>query len=99
MGALGFVTTLGMAVLAVVVFFAAYFVAYEPYRALYPDLLDDAIGSFLALVPATATAAAARPTTAASGATCGDCAVAILASVPILGRLRERADADGCARN
>jgi len=29
--------------LAAALFFFAYFVAYEPYRALYPDLLDDAV--------------------------------------------------------
>jgi Na+/melibiose symporter-like transporter len=29
----------------VTIFFVAYFVAYEPYRALYPDLLDDAIAA------------------------------------------------------
>ncbi|HWH94626.1 MAG TPA: MFS transporter [Baekduia sp.] len=39
--ALGFATSLTFALAAVVVFFAAYFVAYEPYRALYPDLLDE----------------------------------------------------------
>jgi MFS family permease len=38
MGAAG---SLGVLILAVVVFFAAYFIAYEPYRALYPDLVDD----------------------------------------------------------
>ena len=29
----------------VTVFFVAYFIAYEPYRALYPDLIDDAIAA------------------------------------------------------
>lgn len=39
--AAGFIgSTLGLALL-VAVFFAGYFVAYEPYRALYPDLFDD----------------------------------------------------------
>lgn len=39
--AAGFVkSTLGLALL-VAVFFAGYFVAYEPYRALYPDLVPD----------------------------------------------------------
>jgi MFS family permease len=33
--------SLGAAALAVAVFFVGYFVAYEPYRALYPDLVDD----------------------------------------------------------
>jgi MFS family permease len=40
---MGFVGSLPLALVAVVVFFAAYFVAYEPYRALYPDLVDDEI--------------------------------------------------------
>jgi MFS family permease len=40
LGAAG--SLLAMAI-AVAVFFAGYFVAYEPYRALYPDLLDDRI--------------------------------------------------------
>jgi MFS family permease len=40
---MGFATSLPFALLAVVVFFAAYFVAYEPYRALYPDLVDNEI--------------------------------------------------------
>ena len=40
---LGFVTTIAGAAVVVAVFFVGYFVAYEPYRALYPDLVDDAI--------------------------------------------------------
>lgn len=61
---LGFVTTIAEAAIVVAVFFVAYFVAYEPYRALYPDLVDAeiagraqssqaifrGIGTFLALV-------------------------------------------------
>ena len=43
LAAMGFATSLPLALIAVVAFFAAYFVAYEPYRALYPDLLDDEI--------------------------------------------------------
>jgi len=43
LAAMGFATSLPYALVAVVVFFAAYFVAYEPYRALYPDLVDPAI--------------------------------------------------------
>jgi Na+/melibiose symporter-like transporter len=39
----GFVNSLLGIALAVFVFFLAYFVAYEPYRALYPDLVDDEI--------------------------------------------------------
>jgi MFS family permease len=40
---MGLAHSLGYALVAVIVFFAAYFVAYEPYRALYPDLVDGAI--------------------------------------------------------
>jgi MFS family permease len=61
---LGFVSSIATAAIVVAVFFVGYFVAYEPYRALYPDLVDDAIagraqasqalfrglGTFLALV-------------------------------------------------
>jgi MFS family permease len=39
----GVVHSVGLLVAVVAVFFAAYFVAYEPYRALYPDLVDDEI--------------------------------------------------------
>ena len=56
--------TIAEAAIVVAVFFVGYFVAYEPYRALYPDLVDDEIagraqssqaifrglGTFLALV-------------------------------------------------
>jgi Na+/melibiose symporter-like transporter len=40
---LGFVGSIGAAAVALAIFFGAYFVAYEPYRALYPDLVDDEI--------------------------------------------------------
>lgn len=38
---IGFVHTLGLVAMVAAVFFAFYFVAYEPYRAMYPDLLDE----------------------------------------------------------
>jgi MFS family permease len=41
----GLVDTLPLMAITVTVFFVAYFVAYEPYRALYPDLIDDAIAA------------------------------------------------------
>ncbi len=41
--AMGLAHALTPLVVAVVVFFGAYFVAYSPYRALYPDLLPDEI--------------------------------------------------------
>jgi MFS family permease len=41
--ALGFATSVAGAALLLLAFFAAYYVAYEPYRALYPDLIDDDI--------------------------------------------------------
>ena len=61
---LGFVDSIAAAAVVVAVFFVGYFVAYEPYRALYPDLVDAEIagraqssqaifrglGTFLALV-------------------------------------------------
>jgi Na+/melibiose symporter-like transporter len=37
--------TLTLMVITVTVFFVAYFIAYEPYRALYPDLIDDSIAA------------------------------------------------------
>ena len=40
---IGLASSLPEIAVAVVVFFAAYFVAYEPYRALYPDLVDDKV--------------------------------------------------------
>jgi MFS family permease len=40
---LGFVTSILTAAVAVAVFFVGYYVAYEPYRALYPDMVDDEI--------------------------------------------------------
>lgn len=38
---IGFVHTLGLVALVAAVFFAFYFVAYEPYRAMYPDMIDE----------------------------------------------------------
>ncbi len=38
---IGFMHSLGLVALVAAVFFALYFVAYEPYRAMYPDLLSD----------------------------------------------------------
>jgi MFS family permease len=43
LGLLGFVGGILAAAVVLAVFFAAYYTAYEPYRALYPDLVDDAI--------------------------------------------------------
>ena len=40
---LGFVDSIGAAAFGLAIFFAGYFVAYEPYRALYPDLIDDRV--------------------------------------------------------
>ena len=41
----GLVHSLGLMAVMVTLFFIAYFIAYEPYRALYPDLLDDSIAA------------------------------------------------------
>jgi Na+/melibiose symporter-like transporter len=38
---IGFMHSLGLVALVAAVFFGFYFVAYEPYRAMYPDLLDE----------------------------------------------------------
>jgi len=38
---IGFVHSLGLVALVATVFFAFYFVAYEPYRAMYPDLMEE----------------------------------------------------------
>jgi MFS family permease len=38
---IGFVHSLGLVALVAAAFFGFYFVAYEPYRAMYPDLLDE----------------------------------------------------------
>jgi MFS family permease len=38
---IGFVGSLGAVALVAALFFAFYFVAYEPYRAMYPDLIDE----------------------------------------------------------
>src|SRR4051794_34359977 len=40
---MGFSPDLGVAAVLVLFFFAAYYVAYEPYRALYPDLLGNEV--------------------------------------------------------
>jgi MFS family permease len=40
---LGFVNSIAAAAVLMAVFFAAYFIAYEPYRALYPDFVDNEI--------------------------------------------------------
>jgi Na+/melibiose symporter-like transporter len=40
-GLIGFMGSLGTVALVAAVFFAFYFVAYEPYRAMYPDLIDE----------------------------------------------------------
>ncbi len=41
MALIGFVRSLGIVAIVAGVFFAFYFVAYEPYRAMYPDLIDE----------------------------------------------------------
>lgn len=38
---IGFMHSIGLVALAAALFFAFYFVAYEPYRAMYPDLFDE----------------------------------------------------------
>lgn len=43
LAAMGFASSLPFAIVITAIFFAGYFVAYEPYRALYPDLVDPEI--------------------------------------------------------
>lgn len=43
LAAMGFMRSLGPLAVVVTLFFLAYFVAYEPYRALYPDLMEDEV--------------------------------------------------------
>jgi MFS family permease len=40
---MGLASSLPIALVLVTIFFAAYFVAYEPYRALYPDMIEERI--------------------------------------------------------
>jgi MFS family permease len=42
---IGIAGSLPLMIVVVTIFFVAYFIAYEPYRALYPDLIDDAIAA------------------------------------------------------
>jgi MFS family permease len=42
---MGLAGSLPLMIVVVTLFFVAYFIAYEPYRALYPDLLDHAIAA------------------------------------------------------
>lgn len=44
LAAIGFVHGLGLVALASALFFVFYFVAYEPYRAMYPDMLSAEVG-------------------------------------------------------
>jgi MFS family permease len=43
LASMGFVDSFAMIALVAGIFFFAYFVAYEPYRAMYPDLIDDEV--------------------------------------------------------
>lgn len=45
LAAIGLAGSLGAMAVAVALFFLGYFVAYEPYRALYPDLMDADVAS------------------------------------------------------
>jgi MFS family permease len=42
---MGVAGSLGVMIVVVTIFFVAYFIAYEPYRALYPDLISDDIAA------------------------------------------------------
>jgi MFS family permease len=102
---MGFSGSMGFAALWVVVFFAAYFLAYEPYRALYPDLVDDEIagraqstqalwrgvGTFAALGAGGALFALSKPLPFVVGAAITAAAVVVFL-VSIHKVARERAD-------
>ena len=45
LGVLSFADSLGVLAVTVTIFFVAYFIAYEPYRAMYPDLIADDIAA------------------------------------------------------
>jgi MFS family permease len=104
LAAMGFATSLPFALVAVVVFFAAYFVAYEPYRALYPDLVDPAIagrgqstqalwrglGTIIAIATGGVLLTLGKPVPFLAGAAVS--AIAVGAFLTLLAR--ERADTD-----
>src|SRR4051794_9783973 len=64
---MGFVGSIGAAALTLAVFFAAYFIAYETYRALYPDLVDDEIAARAQSTQALSRGAATVTALAAGG--------------------------------
>jgi MFS family permease len=107
---MGFVSSLGLAIVVVVIFFAAYFVAYEPYRALYPDLVDDAItgraqstqalwrglGTILAIAGGGILLSLGDPAPFVAGAAVTAIATAVfLAKLPRGGEPTVRSDASG----
>jgi MFS family permease len=65
---LGFVDSIGAAAFGLAIFFAGYFVAYEPYRALYPDLIDDRVAGRAQSTQAMARGVATAMALAAGGA-------------------------------
>jgi MFS family permease len=65
---LGFVGSIGAAALGLAIFFASYFVAYEPYRALYPDLVDEEVAGRAQSTQAVARGLATVIALAAGGA-------------------------------
>ena len=58
---LGFVGSIGAAAFALAIFFASYFVAYEPYRALYPDLVGEEVAGRAQSTQAIARGIGTRP--------------------------------------
>ena len=106
---MGFTRTLGIAAILLFVFYAGYFTAYEPYRALYPDLIDEAIagraqstqsiarglGTFLALVGGGLLIALASPAPFVTAAAVSTGALAAFAFVAQRRRRRREAEQDG----
>jgi MFS family permease len=76
---MGFVGSMPALALAVAVFFVGYFIAYEPYRAFYPDLVGDEVAG-----RAQSTQAVWRGV----GTGLAVCGAAALGSVPLLLRVR-----------
>jgi MFS family permease len=112
--AMAIVGSIGAVAIAALVFFVGYFLAYEPYRALYPDLIDDeaagraqgtqalwrGVGTGLALLGGGLLLSASRALPFVAGAVIAVAAVVVLA----IGLVRRgvpggSGEADGGARD
>jgi Na+/melibiose symporter-like transporter len=105
---LGFVHSVATAAVVVAVFFAGYIVAYEPYRALYPDLVDNEIagraqssqaifrglGTFLALLGGGLLISISDPLPFLAAAAIAAACMAAFAATGVRHRRRERASGE-----